>query len=172
MQLEPTHAEEYIELLKQKGRWSEAARKLSSVLNEENFRSVTGKSKHQLWLEFSDLITRHPSEVKGLNVDGILRGGIQKFTDEVGRLWTSLADYYIRQGLFERARDIYQEGLETVITVRDFGLIFDAFAAFEESLINVKMQEGEEEETELNKDNDPNGEQFIFQDNGNDIDLR
>ena len=44
----------------------------------------------------------------------------------MGRLWTSLADYYIRRGLFERARDVYEEGLTSVVTVRDFSLVFDA----------------------------------------------
>lgn len=43
----------------------------------------------------------------------------------MGRLWTSLADYYIRRGLIEKARDVYEEGLTTVTTVRDFSLIFD-----------------------------------------------
>lgn len=36
---------------------------------------------------------------------------------QVGRLWTSLADYYIRQGQYEGARDVYEEGLTTVVTV-------------------------------------------------------
>lgn len=72
-----------------------------------------------------------------MNVESIIRGGIRKFTDEVSHLWTSLADYFIRQGMFERARDIYEEGLSTVITVHDFGLIFDAFAQFEESLVSI-----------------------------------
>jgi pentatricopeptide repeat protein len=74
-------------------------------------RSLEGKSKHQLWLELCDIITKHPDDVKDLNVDAILRSGIRKFTDEVGRLWTSLADYYIRRGMFEKARDVYEEGL-------------------------------------------------------------
>ncbi len=39
---------------------------------------------------------------------------------QVGHLWNSLADYYIRSGLFERARDIYEESIQTVTTVRDF----------------------------------------------------
>ena len=73
-----------------------------------SFQSLAGKTKHQLWLELCDIITKHPAEVQSLPVDGILRGGIRKFTDEVGRLWTSLADYYIRRALFERARDIYE----------------------------------------------------------------
>ena len=36
---------------------------------------------------------------------------------QVGRLWTSLANYYIRQGHYESARDVYEEGLTTVVTV-------------------------------------------------------
>jgi hypothetical protein len=45
---------------------------------------------------------------------------------QVGRLWTSLADYFIRRGMFERARNVYDEGLTSVITVRDFSLVYDA----------------------------------------------
>ena len=59
---------------------------------------------------------------------------------QVGRLWTSLADYFIRQAMFEKARDVYEEGLTTVITVRDFSLIFDALTTFETSLLEARMQ--------------------------------
>ena len=59
------------------------------------------------------MVTKHPKEVEGIKVDAIIRGGIRKFTDEVGRLWTSLADYYIRQAMFEKARDVYEEGEES-----------------------------------------------------------
>mgnify|MGYP006301222127 CR=1 FL=1 len=59
---------------------------------------------------------------------------------QVGRLWTSLADFYIRHGMFERARDIYEEGMNAVITVHDFSLIFDALTQFEESLLSAKME--------------------------------
>ena len=48
------------------------------------------------------------------------------FHSQVGRLWTSLADYFIRRGMFERARDVYEEGLTSVVTVRDFSLVYDA----------------------------------------------
>ena len=133
----------------------------ADVVNVETFRSLEGKSKHQMWLELCDLVTKHPNEVAGMRVDAILRSGIRRFTDEVrpegvnaharagplsrrlpaltlasarppptrpqvGRLWTSLADYYIRRGMFERARDVYEEGLTSVMTVRDFSLVFDA----------------------------------------------
>lgn len=53
-------------------------------MNDDGFRSLAGKSKHQLWLELCDIITKQPDNVKDMPVDAILRGGIRKFTDEVG----------------------------------------------------------------------------------------
>ena len=50
-----------------------------------------------------------------------------------------MADYFIRQGMFETARDVYEEGLTTVITVRDFSLIFDALTTFETSLLEARL---------------------------------
>ena len=45
----------------------------------------------------------------------------------MGRLWCALADHYIRLANFEKARDVYEEGIETVHTVRDFSMIFGPF---------------------------------------------
>ncbi|KAK9815714.1 hypothetical protein WJX72_008451 [[Myrmecia] bisecta] len=171
LKLEPTHTEEYIAYLKNKGMWGEAASKLAQIVNDDTFRSLEGKSKHQLWLELCDIITKHPKEVGDLKVDAILRSGIRKFTDEVGRLWTSLADYYIRQGLYEKARDVYEEGLTTVITVRDFSLIFDTLTQFEDSLISHKLEQlgSDDDEAEAEAGD---GTDFLLQDDGKDIDLR
>ncbi|KAL3151001.1 hypothetical protein ABBQ38_012874 [Trebouxia sp. C0009 RCD-2024] len=173
LKLEPSHTEEYIAYLKSKGSWGEAAKKLAEVVDDDTFRSLEGKSKHQLWLELCDIITRHPDLVRGMKVDAILRSGIRKFTDEVGRLWTSLADYYIRRGLIEKARDVYEEGLTTVTTVRDFSLIFDTLTQFEESLISHKMaQLGNESEDETPDTEEDDGQGFLLSDDGKDIDLR
>lgn len=72
--------------------WGEAAKRLAAAVNDERFQSLEGKSKHQLWLELCDIITKHPADVQHLKVDAILRSGIRKFTDEVRpsfslRLW-------------------------------------------------------------------------------------
>eukprot|EP00967_Tisochrysis_lutea_P043423 scaffold52467_cov30-Tisochrysis_lutea.AAC.2 len=63
-------------------------------------------------------VTKHPTEVKGLRVEPIIRSGLRTFTDEAGHLWCALADYFIRQALFEQARDVYEEGIASVLTVR------------------------------------------------------
>jgi pre-mRNA-splicing factor SYF1 len=67
---------------------------------------------------------------------------------QVGRLWTALADFHIRRGAFEVARDVYEEGLAAVATVRDFGLLFDALSHFEESLLAAKLAAAGDDEGE------------------------
>ena len=59
-------------------------------------------------------------QVKSMRVDAIIRQGIKRFTDQIGLLWNSLADYYTRNANFEKAKDIYEEAIQTVTTVRDF----------------------------------------------------
>lgn len=56
----------------------------------------------QLWHELCDLISQNPDKVQSLSVDAIIRGGLTRFTDQLGKLWCSLADYYIRSGHFEK----------------------------------------------------------------------
>ncbi|KAL4562260.1 hypothetical protein LXL04_034458 [Taraxacum kok-saghyz] len=158
LKYDPGHIENLIEFLLNSGLWQEAAERLAGVLNDDRFYSIKGKTKHRLWLELCDLLTQHATEISGLNVDAIIRGGIRKFTDEVGRLWTSLADYYIRRKLLEKARDVFEEGMTTVVTVRDFSVIFDAYSQFEESVLALKMEamsesDEEEEEEEGDKSN-------------------
>ena len=49
---------------------------------------------------------------------------------------------------------MYEEGITTVLTVRDFTQIFDAYAEFEESLLSAAMEEIEEAEDDLVNDVD------------------
>lgn len=154
LKYDPSHIEDFIEFLVNSELWQEASERLAGVLNDDRFYSLKGKTKHRLWLELCDLLTQHASEVSGLNVDAIIRGGIKKFTDEVGRLWTSLADYYIRRELLEKATDIFEEGMTTVITVRDFSVIFDAYSQFEESMLSIKMENMDLSDDEDDEENE------------------
>lgn len=144
--IEPTHVETFIKYLKKVGRLDEAAKYLADIVNDERFESQRGKSKHDLWNEFLRLITRNPDKITSLNVDAIVRAGIKRYPHEGGKLWTALADYYIRSGHFEKARDVFEEALVDVMVVRDFTIVFDAYAQYEESMLTTKMAELEEEE--------------------------
>lgn len=55
--------------------------------------------------------------------------------------------------------------------VRDFSLIFDALTAFEESLLAAKMEQGGDEDEEVEGE-ESDGEDFLLKDDGNDVDLR
>ncbi|XP_059588408.1 pre-mRNA-splicing factor SYF1 isoform X2 [Alligator mississippiensis] len=150
LKLSPEGAEEYIEYLRSIDRLDEAALRLAAVVNDDKFVSKEGKSNYQLWHELCDLISQNPDKVKSLNVGAIIRGGLTRFTDQLGKLWCSLADYYIRSGHFEKARDVYEEAVQTVMTVRDFSQVFDSYAQFEESMIAAKMETA----SELGKEDD------------------
>jgi pre-mRNA-splicing factor SYF1 len=41
----------------------------------------------------------------------IIQHGIKKYPDEIGSLWIKLADYFIKLGYFERARDTFEDAL-------------------------------------------------------------
>lgn len=169
LKLEPTHVEEFVGHLLRVERWGEAASLMADALSDPGFRSSEGKSRHQLWFELCDVITKHPDDVRNLNVEGIIRSGMVIFRDEVGRLWASLADYYIRKGMFERARSIYEEAMEKVSTVHDFSLVFDAYSHFEESIVTARIEMVEEEgDQEVDED----GREFWLKDTSNDLDLR
>ena len=140
LQFEPEGVEEYIDFLLSLGRVSEAALKLAEMLNRETVVSTRGKSRHALWMELCELVTKNPREVQKLRVEPILRSGLRTFTDEAGHLWCALADYFIRQASFEQARDVYEEAIASVVTVRDFSMLFDAYSQFEESLLTAKLE--------------------------------
>eukprot|EP00794_Sanderia_malayensis_P015651 gene15651-17230_t len=148
LKLQPENAEEYVDYLIEIGWLDEAATRLASIVNNDNFVSKKGKSNHQLWHELCELMSKNPDKVKSLKVGLIIHGGLRRFTDGLGQLWCSLADYYIRAGDFEKARDVYEEAIQTVMTVRDFGQVFDAYAQFEEGMLSTTMENSSDEMSE------------------------
>ncbi|PIG87158.1 pre-mRNA-splicing factor syf1 [Aspergillus arachidicola] len=145
MQIHPENAEEYIELLVEMGHYTEAVKRYMEILDNPRFQSKEGKSHFQLWTEMVDLLVSKAKQIEtgphvGIDVDAILRSGIDRFADQRGKLWAGLATYWITKGSFEKARDTFEEGITTVMTVRDFTLIFDSYVEFEESIIGNLME--------------------------------
>ncbi|KAG6879597.1 hypothetical protein C0992_000877 [Termitomyces sp. T32_za158] len=92
-----------------------------------------------------------PLSSRRLNVEEIVhKDGLAIYKDQAGRLWTGLATYWIKRGEFDRAKETFERGLKSVLTIRDFTQIFDAYAEFGESLISALMNslENEDDETE------------------------
>ncbi|KAG5439721.1 hypothetical protein PCANB_000003 [Pneumocystis canis] len=149
----PEMIEEYIQLLIDIGYYNEAAFQYIDMLNNPGFKSIEGKSYFHHWVEFSELIAKYADKIKGISVEKIMRSAMNRFTDQQGRFWTNLAIYFTTIGDFEKARDAFEEGMVSVITVRDFTQIFDTYAEFEESIISKTLEEISQEN--VSKSTDP-----------------
>lgn len=58
----------------------------------------------------------------------------------------------------EKARDIFEEGMASVVTVRDFGVIFNSYAEFEDSMISHTKKDMDF----IDEENAEKGEEKMF----------
>lgn len=99
-----------------------------------------------------------------LDVEGIVRTeGIKIYKDQAGRLWTGLATYWIKKGEFDLARQTFEEGIKTVLTLRDFTQIFDAYAEFSESYMSSLMEGLAEDDDEDKEDDEKEVDQRMIE---------
>ena len=83
-----------------------------------------------------------PNSPRRLDIEKIVhKDGLAVYKDQAGRLWTGLATYWIKRGEFDRAKETFETGIASVLTIRDFTQIFDAYAEFSESVISGIMEE-------------------------------
>lgn len=81
-----------------------------------------------------------PANTDRLDIEKIvLSDGLSIYKDQAGRLWSGLATFWIKRGDFDQAAEIFEKGLSSVVTVRDFTQIFDAYAEFSETVISTLM---------------------------------
>lgn len=149
--------------------------KLSRESYRGTYTSPEGKSPYHMMLQWLELTERFPEVIglpleeerklpardpdapapvqetdlhdsTRLPVSQIIHAdGLSHFPDQAGRLWSGLATYYIKRGDFQTAQETFEKGMETVLTVRDFTQIFDAYAGTSENVIQFLMEELEEE---------------------------
>ncbi|CAI5710291.1 unnamed protein product [Hyaloperonospora brassicae] len=158
LMFEPSKRGELVDYLVSMELYEEASLQLVKLIEtaQENEASAD-RTPHSMWMQLCDMVSQHPTRVaKSLDVEAILRSGMAQFRDEAGRLWCSLATYFVRLGMFESARDVYEEGICTVLTVRDFSMIFDAYVKFIEAMLTAEMDlaAGEDEEDDADMDDD------------------
>lgn len=151
--LEPSARDEFVSFLFSVHAYDEASVQLVALLDAPS--SALTRPPHAIWLQLCELVTQHPDAVApSLDVEAIVRSGIAQFSDEVGRLWCALATYFVRLGLFDAARDVYEEGVRSVGTVRDFSMIFDAYVKFVEAMLTAEMELAENPESGDEDDDD------------------
>ena len=81
-----------------------------------------------------------PINPKKLNIEHIIqKDGLEVYKDQAGRLGTGLATYWIKRGEFDRAKAVFEKGMKSVLTIRDFSQVFDAYAEFGQSILDAMM---------------------------------
>lgn len=90
-----------------------------------------------------------PASSARLDIEKIvLQDGLAIYKDQAGRLWSGLATYWIKRGEFDQASATFEKGIATVVTIRDFTQIFDAYAEFSETVISTLMTAVSDPDTE------------------------
>lgn len=158
---------------------AEAARKLAATVAKDNVTNQIveegGKGKSAQILRLGTLTTNgstsaestnaaaskissvsyhdiDPLSAKSLDVSYLLHvHGLTHYPDQSGPLYTSLATYWIKRAELQHARDVFEGAYQTVVTLRDFSVVFDAGVEFEESVISSLMDSLAEEEEEEEK---------------------
>ena len=94
-----------------------------------------------------------PLSKRKLNIERIIhKDGLEVYKDQAGRLWSGIATYWIKRGEFDRANSTFEAGIASVLTVRDFTQIFDAYVQFTESLLSAMMESLEEPDEDEDED--------------------
>ena len=148
----PDYKEKFVHYLVGIKEFNYAIELIIEILNDENFYSKENKSQYYYWIMICQIINNYPELInfnkndKIINVDKLIRHGIKKYTDEIGNLWVTLANYYIKIGLIDKAREIFEEALEKVLTVRDFSLVFNSYLNFEQEIMKQNLFSNDDSE--------------------------
>jgi pre-mRNA-splicing factor SYF1 len=161
LMLEPQNIEEYIEEMLERENFEEACIHLGRIVNDESFKSIHQKSKNDLWMELCELISTKAEFFKKLDPTKYLKQALSKFDTEMGQLWVHLATYYLNQGLLFQACDTYEEGMEKIASVKDFGIIFESYSKFLYNIILTKMDQIEKG---MQQEPDEEDDYFTFSD--------
>ena len=116
------------------------------VINDEQFVSEKHATRYDLVMDLIKVISENADKIQTTDCERIFRHFLTKYTDEVGNMWLGFADYYIRRAMFEKARAIFEEALNTIKVRRDFGIVYNGFLRFEEEVLRIVFEEGLETE--------------------------
>lgn len=79
LKLMPEKSETYVDYLISVDRLDEAAVIMAKIINDDEYTSSNRKSKHQLWNELCELMSKNPGKITSLKVEDIIRQGIKRY---------------------------------------------------------------------------------------------
>lgn len=84
----PTAREMLADVALEFGRYGEAALLYCEILNDAEFLSANGTTRHELWIKFTDVCTEHPEDTResGVDFEGIVRGVLNPNEEGGGKI--------------------------------------------------------------------------------------
>jgi pre-mRNA-splicing factor SYF1 len=98
------------------------------------------KTPKALQLELAQFIAMYPTRAQHLDCEAILEDTLEKYPEEQSRVWVLIADYYTRLAQFDRAREVFDEALDTCADVASFGILYSAYLKFEQTFADSSEQ--------------------------------
>jgi pre-mRNA-splicing factor SYF1 len=125
--------EEFLSYLLESKQFNQLVLSLTEVVSHSD-------SSFQFLVNAIQQLSSHADSVDNVTqLDLLIRACISHYPDEVGKLWCYLAEFNVRRGNFHKAYDIYEEAIESVLTVKDFIVIFESYVRIMESLVTQRM---------------------------------
>lgn len=143
---DPSQLELVVEKLQAFKQLSLAAPLFETLINDDSYVSNLGKSPLDLWLEYFSLLTETSTQAK---VDQIVSFALVKFPDQQGKLFVQWAMYYIKLRDYTRASIIFEDALKQVSTIKDFTMIYDSFAQFQDKRLSKLVASDDSDPQEL-----------------------
>ena len=113
----------------------------SLALQKAAIHFLTEHSPLEVWNLLCTTLSEHALQVMlpHSKIESALISGINRYPSEVGKLWTTLAQYYVQYGKFDIAMNCYEQGMNSVSTVKDWNLIFDTYSKLYDELIRINI---------------------------------
>ncbi|KAJ2878833.1 pre-mRNA-splicing factor syf1 [Coemansia asiatica] len=124
----PGRMEEYGRVCEEWGLWDEAARVV--------VREIEMNAGDDGWRRLARILRQHPGSLGG-RAEMVLRDGIRRGHE----LWTVLAAQFLALGRVDRARDVFEEAVVSVGDMKQFAVVFDAYAQMEQEKAAFAMEQ-------------------------------
>lgn len=109
-----------------------------SLLNQKISKDNANLSDKEAHFELIKLISQNPLRSSHLDCLEIINLALDHYPDNQAEIQLLLSDYLIRLGEFQKARDHFNQAIDKCESVKDFGVLFQAFLKFEEGVAQTE----------------------------------
>ncbi|KAA6397352.1 MAG: putative XPA binding protein 2 [Streblomastix strix] len=134
LKIEPSQTEQYIEFLLERSQYDEAAQILIDFINDPTKISNMGHTKAQ-----QAVVKKHYQEREQHRSEKLQEkqkeDNIEDGRDEQRSIYSAFNTLGMYKGDWAKGRGVFEQGISTVGTARDFSLVFESYVPADEVLV-------------------------------------